>query len=364
MGVAVTTRVWQHSKQDESNLVALLALADWADEDGISWYDIEKIAARVRKSIRQTQRIIKALEDSGELYRQVGRGRGNTSTYAVLCGLNEAQINDILSRRFGKNTQTQEKVSPTTPIKKVTSSTPLSIKGDIQGTEKVTSGEVLTGARAYDPSLDPSDSKTPPQTPPFPEAPKGFKWISSSDSDQPEAHLTNGGILGPVLCKRSIAHRNFYQPEQKINKRQPCQACLAEAMERSKPKTVDPSQSSEVKDAFAKLCKMDWTIDGNASDMGKALRSLNGKATIEALRRFYVNWHKCDWRGKQGQAPKPRQVVEHWVEYTESDDCIQATGGNDDYITVEVKAEWGIDNWVERNVHKSKLDSIEWRPIS
>jgi hypothetical protein len=202
------------------------------------------------------------------------------------------------------------------------------------------------------------------EPPPFPSAPKGFTWVSSSDSDQPEAHLTNGGLIGPVLCKKLLAHRNFYKHGQTVNTRQPCQECLTEAAERNTPKPVDPSQSSEVKDAFAKLCKQDWTIDGNASDMGKALRSLNGKATIEALRRFYVNWHKCDWRGKQGQAPKPRQVVEHWIEYTESDDCRESNSTTDDYILVEVKADYGIDNWVERNVHRSKLATLEWRPKS
>lgn len=69
----------------------------------------------------------------------------------------------------------------------------------------------------------------------FPEAPKGFQWVSSSDSDQPHAHLTTGNITGPVLCKRALAHRNFYKPGQRVNPRQPCEECLKVA---SAPKPV------------------------------------------------------------------------------------------------------------------------------
>lgn len=179
MGVDVSSLVWKHSKQGENNLVTLLALADWADEDGLSWYNVEKIAKRVRRSVRQTQRIIKDLEDSGELYRQVGRGRGNPSTYAVLCGFTEAQISSILVRRFEmspqeatsvassilqkQNGQPPEKVTPNVTNKKVTHMTPFSKKkGDTPTVEENGKGDIATGARAYDPSLDPSKEEIHP----------------------------------------------------------------------------------------------------------------------------------------------------------------------------------------------------------
>lgn len=185
MGVATTTRVWEHSKQEDSALVVLLALADWADGDGISWYKIDKIAERCRKGIRQTQYLIERLEDSGELFRQVGRGRGNSSIYTVLSGRSETDIADILIRRFKKSlddakavasiltqkqkVQPKEKVQRTAPIKKVQSSAGFNKKGATSSVaEPHVKGAIAKQPGTLDPSVldpstntDPSDSKTP-----------------------------------------------------------------------------------------------------------------------------------------------------------------------------------------------------------
>jgi hypothetical protein len=79
--------------------------------------------------------------------------------------------------------------------------------------------------------------------------------------------------------------------------------------------------TAEVKNALAQLCKKDWTIQANASSMGRALKQLDGKINVAMLDRFKVNWYKCDFRGLKGQAPKPNQVVDEWTELTESDEC-------------------------------------------
>lgn len=100
-----------------------------------------------------------------------------------------------------------------------------------------------------------------------------------------------------------------------------CPECLVKASPKVPQKGSSETWTSEVKDALAKLCKLDWTITDHATQMGKTLRSLNGKVTVELLRRFYANWYKCNWRGKRGDAPKPRDVVAEWIALTQTDDC-------------------------------------------
>jgi len=58
VSISAQNRVWEHSRQDGTNLIALLALADWADADGICWYANDRIAQRVRREERTVTRIL------------------------------------------------------------------------------------------------------------------------------------------------------------------------------------------------------------------------------------------------------------------------------------------------------------------
>jgi hypothetical protein len=105
---------------------------------------------------------------------------------------------------------------------------------------------------------------------PFPDAPKGFQWVASANSDQPLAHLTTGCITGPLQCKGKLYNRDFYRTWEKKNPRQPCLECLRVAEEKLKPKQPKPRQPDAVFDAIALgSFGMSKTPNGSGGRIGK-----------------------------------------------------------------------------------------------
>jgi hypothetical protein len=64
-------------------LAVMQALAEWAGEDGRSWYPVVRVAERARLNIRATQYALKALEEAGFISIEHGVGRGNPSVYTI-----------------------------------------------------------------------------------------------------------------------------------------------------------------------------------------------------------------------------------------------------------------------------------------
>lgn len=83
MSIKVMSWVWDNSKQEGTNLLMLLAIADHANDDGICWPSIDRLAAKCRLKRRWAQAVIAKLEESGELEVQRGTGRSNTSLYLI-----------------------------------------------------------------------------------------------------------------------------------------------------------------------------------------------------------------------------------------------------------------------------------------
>jgi hypothetical protein len=100
MSIRVTSRVWEYSQQQGSRLLAILAIADHADDDGVAWPGIPRVARKVRVDDRQAQRIVRQLTAAGELFVREGRGRANTNLYFVVIGLDAQTIHDTLVARF------------------------------------------------------------------------------------------------------------------------------------------------------------------------------------------------------------------------------------------------------------------------
>jgi hypothetical protein len=67
MSAKCTSRVWETSKQKGSSLLLLLAIADSADDNGVSSPSIIALARKTRLSDRQVKRLIKDLVDEDEL---------------------------------------------------------------------------------------------------------------------------------------------------------------------------------------------------------------------------------------------------------------------------------------------------------
>src|SRR5690348_8154488 len=84
MSIRQMTAVWDRALTDDpSTLLVMLALADWANDEGICWPAVESIAEKCRISERQAQRIIKSLEEVGALTVIRKSGRKHTNVYQL-----------------------------------------------------------------------------------------------------------------------------------------------------------------------------------------------------------------------------------------------------------------------------------------
>jgi hypothetical protein len=101
MSVKCMARVWEKSTQKGSRLLLLLAVADYADDNGFAWPGIEKLAEKTRMSPRQTMRLVEHARKDGELIVVKRRAKGNL--YIVTPGLTEEQLRQAAERmkRFG-----------------------------------------------------------------------------------------------------------------------------------------------------------------------------------------------------------------------------------------------------------------------
>ena len=75
--------VWNRAPYSENRLIVLLALADWANDEGQSWPCIERLAKKARVDRRSAQRILRKLEIDGFIQTELNRGRGNQNRYTI-----------------------------------------------------------------------------------------------------------------------------------------------------------------------------------------------------------------------------------------------------------------------------------------
>jgi DNA-binding MarR family transcriptional regulator len=87
------SRVWESSSASGGGLLALLAIADFANDNGIAWPSLSVLAAKARLSVRQLCTVLDELEKAGELKRERSTGgRNQRSRYAVTVSENSEEI--------------------------------------------------------------------------------------------------------------------------------------------------------------------------------------------------------------------------------------------------------------------------------
>ena len=89
MSVYATMFVWETSKQKSTSLLALLAVADYADEEtGEAFPGIAKLSKKLRMKERNTQSLLRKLADEGELIIAENKGQhtpsGRTNRYTLV----------------------------------------------------------------------------------------------------------------------------------------------------------------------------------------------------------------------------------------------------------------------------------------
>lgn len=98
MSIKWSGMVWHNSQQTGSGLLVLLAIADHANDDGICWPSVARLARMARVSERQCQRLISQLVNAGELaVERGGHGPKSTTVYRMLPVLAENKGDTAMS---------------------------------------------------------------------------------------------------------------------------------------------------------------------------------------------------------------------------------------------------------------------------
>ncbi|MDP3251304.1 MAG: helix-turn-helix domain-containing protein [Hydrogenophaga sp.] len=76
-------KVWELSQHGGTSLLMLLAIADFADDEGNAYPSVTTLAEKCRMKQRNAQVILSALRESGELVVRSNEGPKGTNTYRV-----------------------------------------------------------------------------------------------------------------------------------------------------------------------------------------------------------------------------------------------------------------------------------------
>ena len=68
MSIRVMSKVWESYPGGGSELLALLALADWSDDNGRCYPSMASISKKVRLKPRQAQRVVHQLIEAGDVF--------------------------------------------------------------------------------------------------------------------------------------------------------------------------------------------------------------------------------------------------------------------------------------------------------
>lgn len=81
MSIHVMNLIWRNARYQGNAMLALLALADWSNDDGVSWPSVESIAKKSRQSERNTRIVLQKLVQDRTIY-VTGR-ENNSSVYRI-----------------------------------------------------------------------------------------------------------------------------------------------------------------------------------------------------------------------------------------------------------------------------------------
>jgi DNA-binding MarR family transcriptional regulator len=100
-------RLWASSPRKDGELLVMLALADFANDQGECWPSLKNLAQKARLSKEQLCKVLKKLERAGEIRRERSTGGFNRRTrYFINLTLPEnSEIKTVLKEQCQKNTE-------------------------------------------------------------------------------------------------------------------------------------------------------------------------------------------------------------------------------------------------------------------
>ena len=106
------TAVWDREDLSSTQKLVLLSLADWANDEGLCWPSIERLAIKTSMAGRSVQRIIRDLESMGFVKRDEVLGKGNR--YWIHIPLTQCHPCPSVTPPLTESHPTPDTVSPNT----------------------------------------------------------------------------------------------------------------------------------------------------------------------------------------------------------------------------------------------------------
>ena len=83
MSIKIMSMIWGRGPDNQSERFVLLALADYANDEGECWPSIEGVARKTCLTDRGVRKIMRRLEETGWLEIEAGGGRKNCNLYRI-----------------------------------------------------------------------------------------------------------------------------------------------------------------------------------------------------------------------------------------------------------------------------------------
>ena len=216
MSIRVMATVWQDAKEyREGPLLVLLALADWANDEGWCWPSVPAIAEKSRLTERQVYNVLAGLQCDGVIVRQGGGGRGKATRYRVIVSALGRQKNPETISGFS---EPEKAGNPEADCRVSEGENPEAGAGNPEiGDTKTLK---LDAAPYIEPSIEPSKAKTttplPPSQPPRRAAhagdpgARGERRAESRESRKP-CDDADGEIADAVIWALRVAGKRRQQ---------------------------------------------------------------------------------------------------------------------------------------------------------
>ena len=112
MSIRIMTNVWEHQGITPTQKLVLLALADWANDEGLCWPSIRRLADKSSLTSRCVQKTIRSLEDAELIKREEVSGKGNR--YWITLPANDVHPRTTFTPPMNEVHPTPEPRSPNT----------------------------------------------------------------------------------------------------------------------------------------------------------------------------------------------------------------------------------------------------------
>jgi hypothetical protein len=86
VSIRIMSAVWEEADVSGAKLLVLLALADYANDEGFCWPGVHALAKKARVSERYVRELLGDLERDDYIIRELNTGPYGVNTYKVLVG--------------------------------------------------------------------------------------------------------------------------------------------------------------------------------------------------------------------------------------------------------------------------------------